>query len=218
VRQETKVGDPYGALLDAGTELARVGGPDAVVLGDAILRAGVAPDAAYRHFADQRALLLAVCSVAQSTLAVAIETELAKVGHGSAANETLPPERQGGGPADAARARLRAVGAGYLNFAQTEPGLFRTAFSVPDDLRNVNLPARAGNSGMTPLQLLSTTLDELVETSVLPKDRRPGWELLAWSAVHGLAVLIIDGPLRGLYRTQTQSFGQRLLDIVEKGL
>ncbi|MGH8510928.1 MAG: TetR family transcriptional regulator, partial [Gammaproteobacteria bacterium] len=43
-------------------------------------------------------------------------------------------------------------------------------------------------------------------------------EYLAWSAVHGLALLIIDGPLRVLTRAQTQVVGQRLLDMVEKGL
>jgi len=52
---------------------------------------------------------------------------------------------------------------------------------------------------------LAAALDELVEAGVLPRERRPGAEYLAWSAVHGLAMLLIDGPLRGL-------------DMVERGL
>ncbi|MGH8789150.1 MAG: hypothetical protein ACREYA_29240 [Cupriavidus necator] len=36
--------------------------------------------------------------------------------------------------------------------------------------------------------------------------------------VEGLALLIIDGPLRGMTRAQTQVVGQRLQDMVEKGL
>lgn len=204
-RSTYRHGDLYRALVEAGTELARAGGPDAVVLREATRRAGVAPNAAYRHFADRQALLQAVCSAAQAELAVAIESELA----------TVPRHDD---PASTARARYRAVGAGYLHFAQAEPGLFRTAFSVPADLQDATSPARAGTSGLTPFQLLATSLDELAEAGQLPPERRAGGEFLAWSAVHGLAVLLIDGPLRSLDDTQTHAIEQRLLDMVERGL
>src|ERR687893_1691822 len=72
-------GDLRRALVEAGTEMAREGGPDAVVLREATRRAGVAPSAAYRHFADRQELLDAVCSAAQAALAMAIETELTRV-------------------------------------------------------------------------------------------------------------------------------------------
>jgi len=48
--------------------------------------------------------------------------------------------------------------------------------------------------------------------------KRPGAEFLAWSAVHGLAMLVIDGPLGSVVGPQMQQVGQRLLDMVEKGL
>jgi hypothetical protein len=127
----------------------------------------------------------------------------------------LPP---GGASADAARARLRAVGTGYLRFAREEPGLFRTAFSASDNLRSAASPARAGKSGLTPFQLLGAALDELVEAGALPRERRPEAEFLAWSAVHGLAMLLIEGPLRGLGYARAQHVGQSLIDMVERGL
>jgi AcrR family transcriptional regulator len=198
-------GDLHHALLEAGTELARAGGPDAVVLREATRRVGVAPNAAYRHFADRQALLAAVRSAAQAALAASIEAELAK----------LPPDDD---PASAARARLRAVGTGYLHFAQAEPGLFRTAFSVPADRQDTASPAQSDDSGMRPYRLLTAALNGLVDAGVLPPKRRQGAELLAWSAVHGLAVLVIDGPLRGLDDPRTQAIEQRLLDMVERGL
>jgi AcrR family transcriptional regulator len=198
-------GDLHHALLEAGTELARAGGPDAVVLREATRRVGVAPNAAYRHFADRQALLAAVRSAAQAALAASIEAELAK----------LPPDDD---PASAARARLRAVGTGYLHFAQAEPGLFRTAFSVPADRQDTASPAQSDDSGMRPYRLLTAALNGLVDAGVLPPKRRQGAELLAWSAVHGLAVLVIDGPLRGLDDPRTQAIAQRLLDMVERGL
>jgi len=198
-------GDLRRALLEAGTELARGGGPEAVVLREATRRVGVAPSAAYRHFADRQALLDAVCSAAQAELAVAMEAELGG----------LP---RGGDPADGARARLRAVGTGYLRFALAEPGLFRAAFSASDNLRSAASPHRAGEGGLTPFQLLGAALDGLVGAGALPPERRPEAEFLAWSAVHGLAMLLIDGPLRGLDRAQARRIGQRLIDVVERGL
>jgi hypothetical protein len=57
-----------------------------------------------------------------------------------------------------------------------------------------------------------------VEAGVLPPERRPGSEYLAWSAVRGLAMLFTEGPLRRLTSAERDVIGQRLLDMVEKGL
>lgn len=205
VRTTYRHGDLRRALLTAGLDLARAGGPGAVVLREATRRAGVSPNAAYRHFADRAALLGAVCDAAQSAFAVAIEDEQA----------SLPRTRD---PAKAARARFGAVGTGYVRFARAEPGLFRTAFAVPDNLDNRDSVTRAGRSGLTPFQLLTTALDGLVVTGVLPPERRTGAEFLAWSSVHGLATLLIDGPLRALDDRQAQALGRRLVQMVEDGL
>jgi AcrR family transcriptional regulator len=204
-RSTYRHGNLRSALVAVGVELARRGGPGAVVLREATRRVGVAPNAAYRHFADRDALLEAVGSAAQAELAGAIEAELAAV-----------PDA--GEPADIARARLRAVGAGYLSFARSEPGLFRTAFSVPTDLRDATSPERAGQRGLTPFQLLAATLDELVVTGFLAPARRPDAEYVAWSALHGLAVLLLNRPLRGFDPARTQAIEKRLLNLIEQGL
>ncbi len=83
----------------------------------------------------------------------------------------------------------------------------------------VRQPCRcAGNSGLNPFELLGAALDELVAAGVMPPERRPGAEFLAWSAVHGLAMLVVDGPLASVVGPQMAQVGQRLLDMVEKGL
>ncbi len=188
------------ALLDAGIALAREGGPDAVVLREATRRAGVVPNAAYRHFASRHALLQAVRAAALSALAVTMEKELAR--------------RR----ADDARASLRAIGAAYLRFARKEPGLFRMAFAVPGDPEAAGNPAMAGRSGLNPFQLLGVALDRMVAAGILPEVRRAGAEYLAWSAVHGLAMLALEGPLRPMTRAQLRGIEQRLLRMVEAGL
>jgi AcrR family transcriptional regulator len=206
VRSTYRHGDLRRALLEAGIELARAGGPEAVVLREATRRAGVAPNAAYRHFASREALLQAVRAAALQAVAAAMEAELA----------TLPRKLS---PADFARASVRAVGTGYLRFAQAETGLFRTAFAASDKLlQSTPEVSTAGPGGLNPFELLGAALDQLVTAGVLPPKRRPGAELLAWSAVHGLAMLVIDGPLRNVVGPQLQQVGQRLLDMVEKGL
>lgn len=198
-------GDLRRTLLDAGIALARTGGPDAVVLREATRCAGVVPNAAYRHFSSRHALLQAVRSAALASLAAAMEKELAKLRRG----------KQG---TDLARASLRAIGVGYLRFARTEPGLFRTAFAVPGDPKAEGDVSRAGPGGLNPFQLLSAALDEMLKAGLLPPDRRPGAEYLAWSAVHGLAMLVLEGPLRRLTRAQVHGIEHRLLDMVEQGL
>jgi AcrR family transcriptional regulator len=199
-------GDLHRALLEAGIELARSGGPQAVVLREATRRAGVAPNAAYRHFASRQALLDAVRMAALSALAHAMEREVASV-------------RRARNSAAYARDCLSAVGAAYLRFAQEETGLFRAGFAPPEPVES-DPPnaAKAGPGGLNPFQLLGSALDRMVEAGVLSPARRPGAEYLAWSAVHGLALLVIDGPLAGMPRKEIEALGRRLLEMVEKGL
>jgi hypothetical protein len=71
---------------------------------------------------------------------------------------------------------------------------------------------------LNPFQLLAAALDRFVDAGLLSAKQRLGADYLAWSAVHGLALLIIDGPLRAMSRAQTRVVGQRLLDMVEKGI
>ncbi|QNS02280.1 TetR/AcrR family transcriptional regulator [Streptomyces xanthii] len=204
-RDTYRHGNLRNALIEAAVELARQGGPEAVVLRAATRQAGVAPNAAYRHFADRGALLHAVSQAAMAQVARTMEAEQAAV----------PPTED---PAADARARFRAVGTGYLRYAQEEPGLFRTAFHVPGDMTDAAADTAAGATGKTPFELLGDALDGLVDAGLLPEDRRPGAEFLAWSAVHGIAVLLIDGPLRGLHPTQAYDAGQHVIDMIERGI
>lgn len=198
-------GELREALLRAALEMAREGGPAAVILREATRRSAVSPNAAYRHFADRQALLDAVSATAQGLAADRMESAAASV------------VATGDGQADA-RMRLRAVGAGYLAFAREQPGLFRTAFSVPHDLNEAVTPDKAGKLGRTPFQILADALDGLVTAGVLPPERREGAELPAWAAVHGLGMLVIDGPLRGFTDAMVELATERVLDMVDHGL
>lgn len=203
-RKTFRHGDLRNALVAAGLEMARAGGPDAVVLREATRQAGVSPNAAYRHFASQAELLDAVRSACLSRVAATIEDEMRKC-------------RPGRNPQAFARKSLRAVGMGYLGFAMKEPGMFRTAFSVPPPVESRD-PANTASMGLNAFQLLSLALDRMQESGLLSRKDRRDSEYLAWSTVHGLALLVLEGPLHKMPPEMVMELGERLVVMVERGL
>ncbi len=182
------------ALIEAGVELARSGGPEAVLLREVTRNVGVVPNAAYRHFPDRDGLLAAVRDEAVGNLARRMADGMSEV-------------RAGPHTPTGARQRLRAVGHAYLEFARTEPGLFDTAFAVPDH------PGGADTDERTPLGLLQAALDNLVDAGVLGPARRPNIEYPIWASVHGLAVLL-RGPLRSLPEREKQRLEEQMLAFI----
>ncbi|MCR2824757.1 TetR/AcrR family transcriptional regulator [Microbacterium sp. zg.Y909] len=194
-------GDLRNALLDAGLDLTRHGGPDAVTVREVARRAGVVPTAVYRHFADREALVGAIALRVQQQVADRMR-------------ETTSPDEGSARPAGSARGRLRAVGLGYIGFALAEPGWFELAFggarALPDAVDPAALPA--------PLAMLVRALDDLVVEGALPAESRPGAEWPCWSTVHGFALLALRGPLRALSRDALWAEAERAVDTVIDGL
>ena len=79
---------------------------------------------------------------------------------------------------------------------------------------------RAGSWPVRPhaVPVAADAFEGLLEVGLLPPRRRPDAELLAWSSVHGLAMLLIDGPLQHLDDTHAQQICSQLLDHVDAGL
>lgn len=177
-------GDLASALTEVATDLARSGGPESVVLREAARRVGVSATAAYRHFAGHRDLIEAVKERALAGLAAAMQANV------DAAEALADPVAEG-------VRRLRAIGKAYVEYSLDEPGLFRTAFCPPEaDEVDDAMEVMVANSA--PYQMLSRALDDLAATGALPAARRPFAEVQLWSTVHGLSVLMLDGPLRSL--------------------
>lgn len=201
-------GDLRNALIEAATDLARDGGPEAVVLRAAARRVGVSPTAAYRHFTGQGDLLMAVKERGQRGLAETMERSAGARGGSPSAGE-------------AAEERVRALGAGYIEFALAEPGLFRAAFcrtpEAPDGGHGPGPEEDPSRWMYRSFRLLAEALDGLVATGRMPAGRRPGAEITAWAAVHGLAVLLLDGPLGRLAPEQRDAFTASALTTVIRG-
>jgi AcrR family transcriptional regulator len=186
------------ALLEAGVELARSGGPDAVVLREVTRMVGVVPNAAYRHFADRDALLAAVRDEAVRKLAQRMADGMSQV-------------RAGPHTPTGARLRLQAVGEAYIDFARTEAGLFDTSFTASDH------PPTGASGEPQPLEHLQAALDNLVQAGLLEPARRPGIEYPTWATVHGLAVLL-RGPLRSLSEREKSRLESQTLAFIGAAL
>ena len=198
-------GDLRNALARAAAELAADGGPDAVTIRGAARAVGVTPTAAYRHFANQADLFFAAKEQAMAGMAAAMADYLAQV-------PTV------GDPVTLALARVLSTGRGYIRFALSEPGVFRTCFTGVLGEHDEEAPSAITLGEKAPYALLGEMLDGLVEVGYLDPADRPGAEAGPWAAVHGLALLLIDGPLRRSSEAEREAAIDTTLALVARGL
>lgn len=183
-------GDLAQALLDAGLEITRAGGPSALTIREVTRRVGVSPNAAYRHFPDRLALLRAVSS--------AIEQRMA---------DTMPIT-PGQGPVE----RLRAVGLGYIAFALAEPGWFSVCFFGDE------VPPPESLSDIPPYRALTESLDLLVHAGLLRPEAQRTATWSCWSMVHGFAEMALRGPLAHLPGDQQWPLAEAAVDAAITGI
>lgn len=188
-------GDLREALLAAGLETARAGGPDAIGIRTLATAVGVSPTAAYRHFRDLDEIVSAVAQRSRETLARQMREAM------DAVAETDPAER--------AWAHLRASGRAYVRFATGSPELFRTAFTTCE-----TPPARPDDPNAW--ALLLGILDELAARGQLRPTDREAAAVFAWSTVHGLASIITG--MRWATGPDVDGALEQALDAVRRGL
>ena len=161
-------GDLREHLIGAALGLMAEGGEDAVSLRAVARRAGVSAMAPYRHFADKKSLLEAV----------------AERGFAQLAERLRAADASGATPAES----FAEQGAAYVAFACAQPMLFRLMFVVAKPQPGTAL----GQAAERAYGILTSRADFLrgrLSTADL--------SLMAWSLVHGLATLIIDGRIKG---------------------
>jgi AcrR family transcriptional regulator len=184
------------ALIEAGLKRARKGGADALGLREITRSVGVTPNAAYRHFADRRELVLAVAARAQDKLAQAMLDRMQEVADQA-------------DPAAHSVQQLRGVGLGYIHFALSEPGWFELAILLQEE------PGGDSEARVPPpYQLLLDALDGMVKADALTPERRVNAEWVCWSGVHGFADLATRGPLRRQDREVVDALAVHVVNTV----
>jgi len=159
------------SLLDAVDELATKFGLEAVTLRACAKLVGVSPSSAFRHYSDKRALLTAFATKAIHQLSDAMQASKERA------------EKNGNNP-------FQAVGQTYVEFALNKPAFFRAMWREETIYTNDKDYIAATQQLGSHLQGgFADTIEDKDPDNFSPQ------ELLAWSAVHGLASLFIDGPV-----------------------
>jgi AcrR family transcriptional regulator len=171
-------GDLRRTLLDVSISVIDKYGVDALNLRELAIRTGVSSGAPYHHFVNRDALLAAIAEEGFSVLEMAMVRE----------RDTAQ---------DDATSRLAALGRAYVNFATAHRGHFRVMFRR--DLGSAEFPELL-KARPRAFQLLCDAMEECQRSGVAPAGDLQPLVLTAWSTVHGLATLWIDGalPRKGL--------------------
>jgi len=166
-------GDLRRALLAETARTIRREGVDGVTLRAVGKRLGVSRTALYRHFADKPALLAAV----------------AREGFQGFSRDLSQAWTEAGG----GRSGFRAMGAAYVRFAIANPSHYRVMFGAFKDLceRDPELSADANAS----FKVLLDAVVTLQAGGLLRADPPQRLARYIWAAVHGVAMLAIDGQL-----------------------
>lgn len=165
----TEPTDTRERLIEAAIALAQEEGLLAVGLREVARRAGVTHSAPYRHFADRRELIVAAAERGFHELfAYVVERQ----------RETTDD------PLD----RFWALGVAYFMFATTRPGLFRLMFSREASRAEQLRPAEGAVFSMCVGAIAAAQGAGFVVHGDVQK-----MALVAWSSMHGLAQLHLDG-------------------------
>ncbi|MGI5215180.1 TetR/AcrR family transcriptional regulator [Plantactinospora sp. CA-290183] len=160
------------ALLTEARQILERDGAESVSLRAVARAAGVSPTAPYNHFASRRDLLAAMAGDGFADLA--------------------SRQQQAAASTSAREARFVALSRSYLDFAATQPQLYRLMFGAGvQHWHDVPAVAAAKSAAILPLRTaIAERLTGPGETASLDIA-----VVAAWSVAHGLAMLLIDGSL-----------------------
>jgi AcrR family transcriptional regulator len=167
-------GNLRSALIEAGLALLEGDERGELSLRAIARGAGVSANAAYRHFADKEALLVALAAEGFRRLQAA---------HLAAAEAAADP-RQG----------MRAAGHAYIDFARSNPALFRLMFGRFTTTHRDQELAQAALASFETLRngVAAASQGGAEDPRVVVA------AVYAWGLVHGLSHLLLDGQLSDL--------------------
>lgn len=171
-------GDLRRAMVDAALALVTEEQDWGFSLREVARRAGVSHNAPYKHFADKRDLLAAVAAVGFEALRVRLAAAVARE--------------------HSADAALVAIGTTYVRFGIDNPAHYRLMFGPTLTAAEGGLPAAAAEAAAGAKAVLQGMVLQGAQTGcfAVSPDSRAELDLAAlaaWSLVHGLTMLAIDG-------------------------
>jgi len=167
-------GDLRAALLEEAAQMTAEGGTESVTMRALGERLGVSRAAAYRHFEDKTALLVAVAAAGFRRLS----ERLQKIGAGEPQSSVE---------------RARRMGEEYVRFALENPAHYRLMYGR-EAMSRQNLP-ELREAGSELFEQLVDVIRAYQDTGGIKREDPRAQAYVAWSAVHGLASLLIEGQI-----------------------
>lgn len=169
-------GDLQRALLEEALRTIQTDGVEYLTLRGVGERLGVSRTALYRHFSDKQALLAAVGREGFRMLRLALTGAWEQDGRG----------REG----------FEAMGLAYVRFAVAHPSHYRVMFGR--FVESCSKDAAFVQEATAAFQVLVDSLVEQQHAGLVRRDDPIILARFVWSVVHGIAMLAIDGQLRGV--------------------
>jgi AcrR family transcriptional regulator len=165
--------DVRGRVLNAAVKLIDRGGLAGLSMREVARAAGVSHQAPYHYFEDREAIFAALAEEGFKILTLRLENSIA-------ADELAVD-------------RFVRAGQTYVEFALDHPALFRIMFR-PDMVAMDRFPeARA--CGDRAFQIVPLLVQACIDDGLPAEPSVQALVVLAWSLPHGLACLMLDGPL-----------------------
>jgi AcrR family transcriptional regulator len=166
-------GDLRRALLDEALHTIQTHGVGHLTLRTVGERLGVSRSALYRHFADKQALLATVGTEGFRTLRQALAEAWERNGRG--------------------RLGFDAMAKAYVQFAVAHPSHYRVMFG--GFLESAAKDDQFVTEAKAAFQVLVDALVEQQNAGAVRRDEPVLMARFVWAAVHGTAMLVIDGQL-----------------------
>ena len=198
------------ALLEAALHLITERGVDSFTLREVARQAGVSHAAPYHHFADKSALVEAVVVESFHAFATAL--------------------REATTPSGTALDNLIAIGKAYVRFAIEHSASFRLMYrtelrhpSFPEGQEHLERSSVIDDAALEAYQILADRIRACQEAGFIPVGSLTPRTLTAWSTVHGVAVLLLDGSLgnflqEGQNKEEVDRLSEKVIQTLLHGL
>lgn len=160
------------ALIDVALDIVRTEGVSGISLRKVAKALDVTQTAPYSHFKDKKSLLATLAAIGFRLFAKRMSEEILE----AADSKDI----------------LRGLGMGYVLFATEEPELFRLMFG--EEMNGYVESEELLTSAAESYELISNAVSRSLDEQQSDRDRSTA-TTAAWSMVHGLATLIVDGKL-----------------------
>ncbi|AFY76291.1 transcriptional regulator [Pleurocapsa sp. PCC 7327] len=190
-------GDLRQALIDTAIELIAERGMSNWSLREVARRIGVSHTAPYRHFADREALLAAVAEKGFQEMSNYLLQTL----------EKIPNEHS---------QRLQAIGVAYVQYAIAHPCEYEVMFRYSQKDEG-QYPALS-EAATTAFMMLVNVIIEGQKAGAFREENPKGLAWVAWSLVHGLAMLLVDGQIKVPENSTVEALASFTTQMLTEGL